>query len=72
MSKTITSKIITDNFDQWCRDYEKKNPGFLYRKFRPSPLWPILFQKGINGKFITIAQTEAPQPRETSRLFWRT
>jgi len=65
------SKTISQNFDQYCKDYEKANPGH-YRKFRPSPLWPILFQRLVEGEYVTIAQTEAPQPRETSRLFWRT
>lgn len=65
------SKTITNNFDQWCRDYKKANPGF-YRKFRPSPLWPILFQRLVEGEYITIAKSTTPEPRESSRLFWRT
>jgi len=64
-------KVIDKGFDEWCRSYERQNPGF-YRKFRPSELWPILFQRLEGGKFKTIAQTPTPEAREPHRFYWRT
>lgn len=66
------AKVIDEGFDEWCRRYEAANPGFFYRKFRPSPNWPILFQVSENGGYRTIAQTPAPEPSPTPRVYWRT
>ena len=65
-------KVIDKGFDQWCRDYERANPGPFYRKFRPSQQWPILFQVLEGKNFRTIAQTPPPEPPERPRVFWRT
>ena len=51
--------IKNKDFKNFCEEYKKQNPGF-YRKWCPSPLWPILFQKMTKDGFKTIAQTEPP------------
>lgn len=65
------AKVIDKGFDQWCRDYERQNPGF-YRKFRPSESWPILFERLEGDRFITIAQTPPPEPPERHWVYSRT
>jgi hypothetical protein len=60
-------KTIDKGFDEFCSEYEKeareKDPKRSFRKYRPSHLWPILFQEFRDGRYVTIAQTTPPEPR---------